>query len=284
MRVAARRRAQWATAYQPPTGQQHWVLTRRGPREVIRMGRGQPIVLIPGLAGGWQLLVPLARRLARHHEVILFDLTGERAAASAPRADNMVAYADDVADVIDALGLERPAVFGLSFGAAVALELAIEHPRCVGRLLLQGVEARFQSSLGATIARRVLERFPLPADNGFLNQFFNLLHGAKPQPGPMVDFVVEHCWETDQAVMARRLALLEAFDVADQLWRIEAPALVLAGTRDVIVPPSRQRALAAAIPQGQFSLVPDAGHIAFLTHRAAVDQRVRGFLKECSFC
>ena len=95
--------------------------------------------------------------------------------------------------------------------------------------------------------RRVLERYPLPSDSPFVNQFFNLLYGRKPEPGPLVDFVVQRIWETGQGVMARRLAQLESFDVSDQLWRIDVPTLVLAGGRDVIVPPSRQQALADAI-------------------------------------
>ena len=66
-----------------------------------------------------------------------------------------------------------------------------------------------------------------------------------PEPGPLTDFVVERCWETDQAVMARRLALLENYDVSDRLWRLDMPTLVVAGSRDVIVPATRQKALAS---------------------------------------
>ena len=139
-----------------------------------------------------------------------------------------------------AVGPGAPAVFGVSFGGAIALELATTHPERLGALVVQGAESRFRTTLGATIARRVLERFPLPSDNRFVNQFFNLLHGGKPEPGPLVDFVVERCWETDQSIMAQRIALLETFDVSDRLWRIDVPTLVLAGSRDVIVPASRQ--------------------------------------------
>ena len=202
-----------------------------------RSGQGDPIVLVPGLAGGWKLLAPLARRLARRHRVILPGLT--RRSVPARRAPGRAIWAITPTtwrELIGQLGLERPTVFGVSFGGAVALELAVEQPHALGGLIVQGAEARFRTTLGATIARRVLERFPLPSDNRFVNQFFNLLHGGKPEPGPLVDFVVERCWETDQSVMARRIGLLESFDVSDRLWRIDVPTLVLAGTRDVIVP------------------------------------------------
>jgi 3-oxoadipate enol-lactonase len=188
-------------------------------------------------------------------------------------------HARDVADVIDLLMLERPAVMGVSFGGAIALELAADFPHKIEALIVQGAEAKFRTSLGSMIARRVLERFPLPEDSPFINQFFNLLHGGKPEPGPLSDFVVERCWETDQSVMARRLALLESFDVSDRLWRIEVPTLVLAGSRDAIVPASRQRALASGIGGARFELLEGAGHVGFLTHQAEIVRHVSRFVR-----
>jgi 3-oxoadipate enol-lactonase len=141
------------------------------------------------------------------------------------------------------------------------------------------VEARFQRTIGSTIARRALERFPLPSDNPFINQFFHLLYGAKPEPGPLVDFVVDRIWETDQRIMAQRLAQLESFDVSDRLWRIDSPTLVLAGARDVIVPVARQRAMAEGISGARFELIANAGHVGFLTHRAEVVRDIRRHLR-----
>jgi pimeloyl-ACP methyl ester carboxylesterase len=286
MRVAVSRRAHWMSSSGSAVGEQRSLLTRAGIIEVVRLGRGDPVVLVPGLAGGWPLLVPLARRLARSQQVILYGLRGDRAPLAAPRARELGVYADDLAELIEELRLERPTVFGVSFGGAIALELALEHRDCVGALILQGAESRFQANLGSVIARRVLERFPLPNDNGFVNQFFNLLHGGRPKPGPLVDFVVEHCWETDQSVMAQRLELLEGFDVSDRLWQLDVPSLVLAGTRDMIVPLRCQRSLASSIGGSRFATLEGAGHIGFLTHREQIARLVSQFLRDCrpSFC
>ena len=279
MRLAMKRRAEWMMSSYFPEGRQHLVRLAGEWTEVIEMGQGDPIVLVPGLAGGWKLLGPLAQLLARKYRVITYGLRGDRYPTGTARPRELGDLALDLGDLIEELGLERPAVFGVSFGGAVALELAIEQPQRLGALVIQGVEARFRTTLGATIARRVLERFPLPSDNRFVNQFFNLLHGGKPEPGPLVDFVVERCWETDQSVMAQRIALLETFDVTDRLWEIDVPTLVLAGSRDVIVPPARQRALAAAIPGACFGLLDGAGHVGFLTHRTEVARRVGKLLR-----
>lgn len=260
------------------------VLLRDQPFEVVRMGQGDPLVLVPGLAGSWKLLMPLARRLVRHFEVISYGLRGERLGGpgSMPPAGcrgDIATHADDLGSLIQRLGLERPVVFGVSFGGAIALELAAEQPHRIGSLILHGADSRFRTSLGSSVARRVLERFPLPDDNRFVNQFFNLLHGTKPQPGPLVDFIERRIWETDQSVMAQRLAQLESFDVSDRLWRIDTPTLVLAGSKDVIVPAARQRVLAQSIAGARFESIEGAGHIGFLTHGQQVARLVRRHIR-----
>jgi pimeloyl-ACP methyl ester carboxylesterase len=168
----------------------------------------------------------------------------------------------------------------------VALEYATTHPERVGGLATWGAEARFRPTLGTTITRRVCERYPLPANSPFLNQFFNLLHGGRPEPGPLADFIVERCWQTDQSVVAHRIAGLEAFDVTDRLWRIDVPTLVMAGSRDVVIPPSRQRALAESIAGANFVQIDGAGHVGFLTHRDQVVEQLSSLVVQVrrSYC
>jgi pimeloyl-ACP methyl ester carboxylesterase len=263
-----------------PLGRSDTVFLGDEPVDVMRLGHGAPLVLVPGLAGSWKLLLPLAQRLAQHFEVIVYGLRGDRFQGAGVESDlrhigDVGQYAHDLASLLDQLELDSPTIFGVSFGGAIALEFAAEYPRRLGALVVQGAEAQFRPTIGSTIARNVLERFPLPNDNRFVNQFFHLLYGSKPEPGPMVDFVIEQIWQTDQTVMALRLAELESFDVSHKLWQIEVPTLVLAGSRDVIVRAGRQRALAELIAGARFVLLENAGHIGFLTHRAEVVRQVR---------
>ncbi len=284
MRLAAKWQTSWTIVTSGADNERAELVHLEGGRiEVVRFGQGDPIVLVPGLAGSWKLMLPLAKRLARDFEVFAIGLRGDVPSwggdTHARSVSDIGQHADDVARVIELLGLECPTVFGVSFGGAVALELAVEFPHRLGGLIVHGAEARFRTTLGSTIARQVLDRFPLPTDNNFINQFFHLLYGVKPKPGPLVDFVVDRIWETEQSVMARRLALLQTFDVSDRLWRIEVPTLVLAGLRDIIVPASRQRALAQGILGAQFEVIENAGHIGFLTHTTDVVRNVRRHLR-----
>ncbi len=286
MRLAAKWQASWKMV-SPGIDQERLESVAIGGEcvELLRLGHGEPIVLVPGLAGGWRLVLPLARALARHFQVFLYGLRGDRCPWSGydearPHVTGIDDHAGDLARLIERLGLDRPAVMGVSFGGAIALELAAEHPDHLSALVVNGTEARFRSTIGSTIARRVLERFPLPNDNRFVNQFFNLLYGSKPEPGPLIDFVVDRIWETDQSVMAQRLAQLESFDLSDRLWQIDVPTLVVAGARDVIVPAARQRALADEIAGARFQIVENAGHIGFLTHQTELIQNVKRHLRQ----
>lgn len=280
MRLAAHRRStlgnhlDWLPLVRESVG-----VSSGGSMEVVRIGRGDPIVLLPGLAGGWKLLLPLAQQLASQHSVVLVGYAGDHPITPRLRSRDVAEEARDVADLLDRLGLERPMVFGVSYGGAVALELAANQPGLPGSLVLYGVESSLCEARVAGLARRVLERFPLPTNSQFVNQFFNLLHGTRPEPGPLAEFVVQRCWETDQAVMAGRLRALEAYDVSARLDRIDVPALVLAGDLDVVVRPERQRQLARALPAGRFRLIPNAGHIGFLSERAAVARHIYTFTR-----
>lgn len=285
MRLSSKRRITWTAMIAGASERRTQRLSiGREVFEVFRAGRGEPLVLVPGLAGGWRLLTPLIRRLARDHEVFAVSLRGDRdlggglGVTENSHAD-VAGHAADVSTLIDRLGLERPALMGVSFGGAVALELAVERPRGISALVVQGVEERFRTSLGSKIVRRVLENHPLPTDSPFINQFLNLLYAKKPEPGPKTDRVVSRVWETPQAVIARRLAGLEHFDVSDRLWLVDVPTLVLAGSGDVIIPASRQKRLAQEISGARFQSVEGAGHIAFVTHADAMAAQVREHLQ-----
>lgn len=283
MRLAAKWRPDWRWEVDLATVPRRSIRIGGESVDVLKMGAGQPLVLVPGLAGGWKLLWPLARSLSRHYEVHLCGLRGDGETWTGLEgkpfgAGDLSAYALDLREMIDRIGLTAPAVMGVSFGGAVALQLAIEYPESVSALTVYGADARFQTSIASTIARRVLERYQLPSDSPFVNQFFHILYGQKPEPGPVVDFVIERIWETGQGVMARRLAQLESFDITDELWRLDVPTLIQAGSLDVVVPAGRQRMLAGAIAGARFQSIEGAGHIGFLTHRAEVVRGVRRHL------
>ncbi len=196
------------------------------------------MVLIPGLAGGFELVGPLAQTLAADHRVISYQLRGENDCFVLRHPFDLDDLVEDLAELLDALRLETPTIMGLSFGGIIALKFAIRYPHRLDRLIVQGVGARYERGLIHQIASTVLSRFPLPADSPFVNQFFNLLFGGKQKQGELFEFVTRQIWQTDQCMMAHRFRLVEGLDIEDQLRHIRVPTLVLSGERDVLVSPT----------------------------------------------
>jgi pimeloyl-ACP methyl ester carboxylesterase len=248
--------------------------------EYQEWGEGPPLVLVPGLAGGYELLGPLARLLAGHHRVISYQLRGESDCFALRRKFALADLVRDLAEFLDWHRLERPAVLGVSFGGVLALELAARFPHRLSQLVVQGVGARFEKNLLQRVAGLVLSRYPLPADNPFINQFFNLLFGSRPKDGTLFHFVTRQCWQTDQSVMAHRFRLVEQYDMGERLGAVRAPALILAGDRDLLVSEHSLADLKAGIPRARLVRLGGCGHLAFVTEAARVAEEVRRFVND----
>jgi pimeloyl-ACP methyl ester carboxylesterase len=246
--------------------------------EYQEWGEGPPLVLVPGLAGGMDLLGPLARLLARDFRVISYQLRGEGDWFALRRRFGMTDLVNDLGEFLDWHCLERPAVFGVSFGGVIAAAFAARYPCRLRSLVLQGVGARFERGLLQQIARLVLARYPLPADNPFVNQFFNLLFGSRQEPGPLFEFVTRQCWQTDQSVMAHRFHLVERFDLESRLERIAVPTLAMAGERDLLVSQRSLRDLGRKIADARLVRLPGSGHLACVTQPERLAEEARHFL------
>jgi pimeloyl-ACP methyl ester carboxylesterase len=241
-------------------------------------GEGPPLVLVPGLAGGFELLGPLARLLAQHYRVISYQLRGEDDCFALRRRFGLADLVEDLTEFLAWHRLEAPALMGVSFGGVLALEYAARRPRGLGALVVQGSGARFERGLLQQVAGTVLSRYPLPPDSPFVNQFFNLLFGSRQRPGPLFHFVTRQCWQTDQGVMAHRFRLAEGFDMTGRLGRIDVPALVLTGDRDLLVSKASLRTLCDGLPRCREVPLKGCGHLAFATVPERVADEVHRFL------
>ncbi|MBX9677951.1 MAG: alpha/beta hydrolase [Gemmataceae bacterium] len=220
---------------------------------------------------------PLAKLLAPSRRVIIYQLRGEDDSFALRRPFGLNDLGRDLGNFLDCLCLERPMVFGFSFGGVVALDFAVQHPGRVGQLAVQGVGARFEPSLIQQVARTVLSRFPLPPDSAFVNQFFNLLFGQSQGSNALSEFVVRQIWQTDQGMMAHRLGLIETYNLDDQLGRIRAPTLILAGEKDVVVSARSLQNLSEGIPGAKLVKLLNCGHLASITHASVVAEELLRF-------
>ena len=105
-------------------------------------GSGRPLILLHGGLGSGEMFGPVIGELAAGHQVIVPDLQGHGRTADIDRPIDIKLMADDVAALIDHLGLEKPDVVGYSLGGGVALFTAIKHPDKVRKLVAASVYLR----------------------------------------------------------------------------------------------------------------------------------------------
>jgi pimeloyl-ACP methyl ester carboxylesterase len=105
-------------------------------------GEGRPLILLHGGLGSGEMFGPIIPALAERHRVIAVDLQGHGRTADIDRPLSLEYLADDIAALIDHLGLERPDLVGYSLGGGVALHTAARHPDKVGKLVVVSVYLR----------------------------------------------------------------------------------------------------------------------------------------------
>ena len=105
-------------------------------------GAGRPLILLHGGLGSGEMFGPVLPALAERHQVIAVDLQAHGRTADIDRPIDVRLMADDIAAIIDHLGLDKPDLVGYSLGGGVALQTAAAYPGKVGRLVVASANIR----------------------------------------------------------------------------------------------------------------------------------------------
>ncbi len=225
------------------------------------LGSGPRVVLLRGLARDRRYWGDFPARLAEHAEVMTLDTPGFGGSTPVPGRPRMADYAARVARALEAAGWTRTAVFGISWGGALAQQLALDAPQLVSTLVLGctthgGPRAirpsgRAIALLGASmiaprpLAARISALLTVSRANRarIAREHAALMHRAPAR--------VE---------VRKQLRALRAFDSTSRLPSLAVPALVLTGTADVLIPPANSAAIARLIPGARLVELPGLGH------------------------
>jgi 3-oxoadipate enol-lactonase len=227
-------------------------------------GAGPPLLLLRPLGGSIASWTPFADALAPHVRVVMFDPRGTGCSSAAPLPTTTRRMAGDALAVLDALGVERAHVYGVSLGGMVACRLAADSPARVDGLVLASTPLSGRSDAGALRhageVARCLVRPPRAAASCLaacvLSDAFRAAH-----PGRVAR--IQARAGTRPASHRGLLTLMAAalmHDARRDVDRIGADTLVIAGERDTFVAPDSQRRLATRLRHGRFACVPGAGH------------------------
>jgi pimeloyl-ACP methyl ester carboxylesterase len=247
----------------------------------LRTGQGPPLVMVPGLTPehdvprGWQrrLALASARPLARDFTVYVIN----RKRGLRP-GESMSGIAGHLASAIEH-DLGQPAFLqGTSTGGSVALQLAIDRPDLVRRLVVVAAAYRLGPrgrELQAELARLIRAGEPRQA-------WASVMTATLPGPlrgpaGPLARLAAGPVVPADPTDLLVTLDAEDAFDVKADLPRVTAPTLVIGGGRDHFYPPELFQDTAAGVRDGRVHIFPGWGHLR-ASASAATAHLTLGFL------
>lgn len=224
--------------------------------------------------------------LAKDHTLIRYDARGNGLSDWEAGELSLDAWVNDLETVVEATGVERFPLLGISQGCAVSIAYAVRHPERVSHLILYGgyvlgAKKRTPHEKDKREAMLTLARLEWGSDNPAFRQLFtgNFMPDATPDQADCFNELQRRTTSPEYA--ARYMDVTGDFDIRELLPEVRASTLVMHVRDDLMVPLEQGRALATGIPGARFVSFPGANHF-FLEHETASRQffeEVRSFLE-----
>jgi 3-oxoadipate enol-lactonase len=226
-------------------------------------GSGDAIVLIHGHPFDHRMWAPQLAALAGEFRLVAPDLPGYGASPVRAATITMRALADSVLALLDAVGVGRATVVGLSMGGLVAMELGLAYPERVDGLVLAATTAAPLTPEEAETRRAAAAEME---ENGMLTVALEMsgrLFGARARRDPaLVEAVFTMMINTQPAGAAAALrGRAERPDYATLLSALRVPSLVIAGDADSYSTAAVTDQLIASLPNPEVLLLPGIGHL-----------------------
>ena len=230
-----------------------------------------------GFVGGGGYFAPQSARLSRFFDVICPDLPGFAGSATERAEMTAPGMSRSLIGLLDDLGIERFSLLGHSMGGAVALQIALDHPERVDKLVLYGTGStgrlpkRFET-FEDTVKRIRSDGIRATAERIAATWF---VEGTR---APMYEFCVAAAGKPNQSAAIEALENLQTWDVTDRLDELAMPVLVICGDRDRSYDLEDTLAMMRRIAGSQFCVIPNCAHAAHLEAPDAFTDPLIAFL------
>ena len=252
-------------------------------------GRGEPLLLIMGLSGDHGAWFFQVRAFKPHYTVITYDSRGIGRTGRPVAPSSIRDLADDAVGLMDHLGVDKAHVLGVSMGGMVAQEIAINYPDRVSKLILGCTTAggEHTDDMHPALAKALGIKGEVTRDDLESEDFGRWL-------GPIMSLSFNKwryripLWFLAKSYLRRvgvrgtvgQLRAIMGHTTEDRLHLIQAPTLVMAGTKDRLVLPRRSEAIASRIPGARLVMVKGGSHAFQAEMRIQFNREVLSFLKE----
>ncbi len=240
-------------------------------------GEGPALILAHGGGGShlsWWQQVP---EFSKRYKVITFDHRSFGYSPDAPNGPGPNAFVQDLAALLDHLGVQKAAVAGQSMGGWTVCGFAAAHPERTSALILcdttGGVATPEVAKAQANTQERVRGNLKEVLKNAYARSY--------PERHPEMCFLYQQISALNTHVAPNLVSLL--FGLKHDVRPIvehKIPTLLLVGEEDVLTPPEAMASVAAQIPQAKFVKVPQAGHSVYFERADEFNRIVGDFLRE----
>ncbi len=253
-----------------------------------QQGSGEPLILIPYLSADHSCYAFQVAEYAKHFTCISLDLRGTGETDKPEGAYTTELLADDVAAFMQAIGIQKAHISGLSLGAATGMWLAAKYPDKVQSLSLHSGWPKTDPFLktvveGFQIMARALDSVPQMAISAIFPWCITPeLYAAKPEYiQALADFVLSRPTQPVSAFIQQSNAVL-AHDVDSQLARITAPTQITFGRHDLLTSRFADR-LSGGIRNSELLIFEGCSHAPIYEKVEEFDQKTLAFLRKNDF-
>ena len=247
------------------------------------LGVGHPLVLIRGLGSNADHWYPQVPAFSSCFCVVSFDNRGIGRSDKPDNPYTISMMAEDTAGLMDAIGIPKAHIMGLSMGGMVAQEFALRFPHKVHGLVLActhcggGKDLPPSEEIGALFSEFIATASPEAAQKAGKCLFAANTFSKAPE------LVLEYQrisgrFPPEAKTLIRQWEAIKGHDTWARLHRIQVPTLVITGAEDLLIAPENSRILAEKIPGAQLCIIPGGGHQFLVEQAHAANEAVLAFL------
>ncbi|MFI2778505.1 alpha/beta fold hydrolase [Streptomyces sp. ALB3] len=243
---------------------------------------GIPVVLVHGHPFDHTMWAPQVTALsAAGYRVVTPDLRGYGGSEVVPGTCPFSDFADDIAALLDTLGLRQVVIGGVSMGGQITMEFLRSHPGRVRGLILSDTSPVAETEDGKTFRNALADRLLAEGMGGYADEVIDKMIApytvtARPDVAEHVLSMMRGTAPAGAAAALRGRA--ERPDYRDTLAGTTVPALVVVGADDFYIPVSDARATHRLIPSADLVVIERAGHLPGVEQPAAFNDALLHFL------
>jgi pimeloyl-ACP methyl ester carboxylesterase len=244
-------------------------------------GEGECVVLIHGFSDNMNMWFGQVGEFSQKHRVLTYDVRGFGETERADAVYSMELFADDLRELMRALGIERACVLGYSMGGRIALEFALKYPEMTTGIIFAN------SGIGDAPKPDMVERRKMMAgvlEQGDINMIAEIMTVASFSPDfgqrdpDMFAKYKEIKLQNDPADYLKVMqVLVDALDNPPDLAQLTCPTLIIAGDQDGLMEPEAVDHMKSAIADAEAVMLP-TGHAAAIEMPEEFNKAVTDFL------